>query len=132
MISNVSFCSSYGRVALNPNEKIGNMTAGKLAQATNDAFALASKDIGHTVVPYRKITGESLKELNPGSFDSHSRLTQKGREGFEAVNGRMLDLTLDSKTHEYINALRAKIAEIAYIEDDGTASVSTHFDYYTK
>ncbi len=132
MISNVSFCSLYGRVALNPNEKIENMTAGKLAKATNYAFELASQDIGRTVEPIRKISGKSLKELNPESFDSSGRLTEKGKEGFDAVNGRMLGLNTSSKTHEYINALRAQIAKIAYFEDDGTASVSTHFDYYTK
>ena len=130
---NVSFSSHYGKVALNPNEKIGNMTAGKLAQATNDAFELASQDIGRTVKPIRRISGESLKRINPESFDASGRLTQTGKEGFVAVNGRMLGLGLDSKTHEYVKALREQIAKTAYFEDDGkTASVATCFDYYTK
>lgn len=132
MISNVSFCSSYGKVALNPNEKIENMTAGKLARATNDAFELASKDIGRTVKPIRKISGESLKRINPEAFDRSGKLTDAGKEGFVAVNGRMLGLGLDSKTHEYVTAMRNQIAQTAYFEDDGTASVSTYFDYYAK
>ncbi len=133
MISNVSFASQYARVALNPNEKIRNMTAGRIAKATNDAFELASEDIGRTVEPLRPISGTSLKKLNPGAFDKNDRLTAKGQEGFDAIHAPVLGVTLDSKTHEYVSALRNHIAQIAYFEDDGkTASVGKHFDYFLK
>lgn len=131
MISNVSFMGKH-EAPFYPTEKIRNMTAGRLATTTNQAYALASKDVGRTITPLRKITGDSLQAFNPGCFDASTRLTKKGLEGFEAVNGKMLNLSLDSNAHEYREAMRHHLAQCAYFEDDGTASVTTQFDYYSK
>ena len=135
MISNIS-PSFAGRSPyfdsprLNPQSSIGDGTAGQQAVAINYGYELASKELGCEIKPLRKITGTSLKKLNPKSFDRSGKLTERGKEGFNAINGRMLGLTTDSKMHEYVTELKKQIVKTAYIEDDGTASVSTYFDYY--
>ena len=139
MMPNVNSCPSFAgrspyfeKPRLNPKSQIGENTAGQLALATNYGFELASKELGCEVKPIRKITGTSLRKLNPKAFDKSGKLTEKGKEGFNAVNGQALGLTTSSKMHEYVSELKNQIVKTAYIEDDGTASVATYFDYYTK
>ena len=132
MISNVSFMAKK-EAPFYPTEKIRNMTAGRLATTTNQAYALASEDVGRTITPLRKITGDDLQKRNPGCFDGSTRLTKKGLEGFEAVNGKILNLSVDSSAYQYREAMRQHLANCAYFEDDGkTATVTTQFDYYSK
>ena len=129
---NVSFSGSP--VFINPNKKIANATASELAAVINRGFKQASVDLGREVKPIRKISGKSLMKINPDSFDKTTRkLNEVGKEGFEAVNGRMLGLNLDSKLTDFGRSVKNLVKKIAYFEDDGkTASVSVFFDYFTK
>lgn len=119
---------SFGaRVKIPSGLQINKATSKQLAQAINDGFSAASKEIGMKIKPLRKVDSGSIKFLNPDSFNKHTgQITEKGIEGFESINGS-LGLTRKSTVKEFTAAIKKYVKDF---QDEG--SLLRYFDYFTK
>jgi len=124
-MNNVSF-GSLPRIS--STLKIKNSTSRQLAQTINDAFSRASRELGESIKPGRRITSKSIKNINPDSFNRHTgRITEQGAQGFEVLNAD-IGVKADSTVKDFGRKLQKYITEV--FRKNG--SVDRRFDYFAK